>query len=358
MHPKVGMTKKDFVVETLRNNIRSNNFPGGALPATLELAAHFKVSIRTIDLALKQLREEGLIRGVRGTGIFINAEPQDVSTLTQRLILQISPRDTFHNNEPYHSLRREIFSRGYFPVNLPPLAGGEEATLIERASMTQLLRAPIKGVIYHGASYWREPFLDNFRNLRSVCMVRYDAVNEPPGSCVLTDFFEGGRMMVKHLIENGAKKIALLFHWRSPDVPAAPQYQANHPDTRTYQGACAMAREYGIPEPVGIYSASPNVADGFDWQALSRFDALLCASDLLAYRAAAALGKLGVRTPEDILIAGQQETIWSSGCGREITTYSPLPEKLSSIAVDLLESGGRHMIMVKPELIIRKSTIR
>ena len=358
MHSKNGMTKKELVVETLRNDIRNNNFPGGTLPATLELADHFKVSIRTIDLALKQLREEGLIRGVRGTGIFINNEPQDVSNLTSRLILQVSPRDTFHNSEPYQSLRREIFSRGYFPVNLPPLAGGDGATLIERASMTQLLRAPIKGVVYHGASYWREPFLENFRNLRSVCMVRYDAENEPPGSCVLTDFFEGGRIMVKHLIEGGAKRIALLFHWRSFDVPNAPQYLAGHPDTRTLQGACEMAKEFGLPEPAGIYSTAPDVVNGFDWKALCEFDGLLCASDLLAYRAVEELEKLGVRTPEDVLICGQQETIWSSGCGREITTYSPQPEKLSRIAVDLLESGGREIVMLKPELIIRKSTMR
>ncbi len=358
MRSKTGMTKKAFVVETLRHDILNNNFPGGTLPATLELAAHFNVSIRTIDLALKQLRGEGLIRGVRGTGIFINREPQDVSNLTSRLILQISPRDTFHNSEPYQSLRREIFSRGYFPLNLPPLAGGDVATLIERASMTQLLRAPIKGVIYHGASYWREPFLDNFRNLRSVCMVRYDAEIEPPGSCVLTDFFEGGRIMAKHLIESGAKRIALLFHWRSCDVPSAPQYLAGHPDTQTYRGACEVAGESGVPEPVEFYSTAPEVVDGFDWKALCKFDALFCSSDLLAYRAAEELEKLGVRTPADILICGQQETIWSSGCGREITTYSPQPEKLSRIAVDLLESGDKQTVLVKPELIIRKSTTR
>ena len=358
MRLRNGMTKKDFVVETLRNDIRSNNFPGGTLPATLELAAHFKVSIRTIDLALKQLRGEGLIRGVRGTGIFINNEPQDVSNLTSRLILQISPRDTFYNGEPYQSLKREIFSRGYFPVNLPPLTGGDGATLIERASMTQLLRAPIRGVIYHGASYWREPFLENYRNLRSVCIVRYDAEIEPPGSCVLTDFFEGGRMMAKHLIESGAKRTALLFHWRSADVPSAPQYLAGHPDTLTYKGACETARAFGFPDPVEIYSTLPNVAEGFDWKELSKFDALLCASDLLAYRTVEELEKLGVRVPSDVLVCGQQETVWSSGCGRKITTYSPQPEKLSRIAVDLLESGDRQTVLVKPELIIRKSTIR
>ena len=165
-------------------------------------------------------------------------------------------------------------------------------------------------------------------------------------------------MMAKHLIESGAKRIALLFHWRSSDVPSAPQYLAGHPDTLTYKGACETARAFGLPDPVEIYSTLPNVAEGFDWKELSKFDALLCASDLLAYRAVEELEKLGVRVPSDVLVCGQQETIWSSGCGRMITTYSPQPETLSRIAVDLLESGGRQTVLVKPELIIRKSTTR
>lgn len=140
MRSRKDQTKTELVVNTLREGILHCQFPNGNLPSKLELAEHFKVSHRTIDCALKLLRTEGLIRGVRGTGIFINQKMSDVSNLTHRLILMVLPKDTFHESEPYSSLRAEVFRNGLFPINLSLLSGPEEeTTLFERASLTQLL---------------------------------------------------------------------------------------------------------------------------------------------------------------------------------------------------------------------------
>ena len=133
MRSRKDQTKTELVVNTLREGILHGQFPNGNLPSKLELAEHFKVSHRTIDCALKLLRTEGLIRGVRGTGIFINQKMSDVSNLTHRLILMVLPKDTFHESEPYSSLRAEVFRNGLFPINLSLLSGPKEETTLLNA---------------------------------------------------------------------------------------------------------------------------------------------------------------------------------------------------------------------------------
>ncbi|HCG48327.1 MAG TPA: hypothetical protein DE060_03855, partial [Lentisphaeria bacterium] len=229
MRSRKDQTKTELVVNTLREGILHGQFPNGNLPSKLELAEHFKVSHRTIDCALKLLRTEGLIRGVRGTGIFINQKMSDVSNLTHRLILMVLPKDTFHESEPYSSLRAEVFRNGLFPINLSLLSGPEEeTTLFERASLTQLLRSPIRGVVYSGRSYWRAPFLDSWKNLRSVGLVHFDAEGEAPGSTVLIDFESGGYKMARHMIERGCKKLLVFYGRIGADVPKSEEYWKRH----------------------------------------------------------------------------------------------------------------------------------
>lgn len=360
MFSKRGKTKTASVTDTLRESIRNDEFSDGMLPSKLELASHFKVSHRTVELALKTLKDEGLIRGVRGTGIFINHEPKSVSNLTQRLLLQISPRDNLHESEPYQTLRREAFTRGYFPVHLPLLIGSDKyrATLSERASMTQLLRAPIQGVIFDGRSYWREPFLQNFKNIRSVAIINFDADCEVPHSGVLTDYVHGGRIQAQHMIENGARRLALLFSWIAPDVPKSKSYWYNHPSYQCLRGAKEITDAAGLPPPELFFIQSLNENDEVNYRHLAAYDGVICCSDGLAFHLMNFMEKIGKKVPQDILIAGQQETIWSYGLGKQITTFNLNPEELSKQAIDMLESGRKSTVYVKPVLVVRATTSR
>ena len=92
MITKVTQTKTELIAEKLRQSILNGEFPDGRLPSKKDLISYFEVSHQTIDLVLKRLREEGLIRGVRGTGIFVNRQIPDVSNLTHRLVLILMPK--------------------------------------------------------------------------------------------------------------------------------------------------------------------------------------------------------------------------------------------------------------------------
>lgn len=363
MRSRKDQTKTEFVVNTLRDGILHGQFPDGSLPSKLELAEHFKVSHRTIDSALKLLRTEGLIRGVRGTGIFINQKMSDVSNLTHRLILMVLPKDTYHESEPYSSLRAEVFRNGLFPINLALLSGpDEETTLFERASLTQLLRAPIRGVVYSGRSYWRAPFLDSWKNLRSVGLVHFDAEGEAPGSTVLIDFESGGYKMAQHMIEKGCKKLLVFYGRISADVPKSEEYWRRHPSRCLLRGAARAAAEAGICPPELVYQTEtadpPRLVEPEEFRYIKAYDGILCGSDGLAYSVIKLAEQSGMKVPEDLMVAGVLNTVWSSLFDYQISTIDQNPAELSRHVVRILEEGGRQNVMIEPDLILRSSTAR
>ncbi len=363
MRSRKDQTKTEVVVNTLREGILHGRFPDGSLPSKLELAEYFKVSHRTIDCALKLLRTEGLIRGVRGTGIFINQEMSDVSNLTHRLILMVLPKDTFHESEPYSSLRAEVFRNGLFPINLSLLSGPvEETTLFERASLTQLLRAPIRGVVYSGRSYWRAPFLDSWKNLRSVGLVHFDAEGEAPGSTVLIDFESGGYKMARHMIEKGCKRLLVFFSRISADVPKSADYWRRHPSHCMLHGAARAAAEAGIRPPELLFqnkiTAPPQLIEPEEFRHVKEHDGILCGSDGLAYSVVRMAEQSGMKVPEDLMVSGLLNTVWSTLSDCRISTIDQNPPELSRHVVRILKEGGRQHIMIDPDLILRNSTAR
>lgn len=362
MRSRKDQTKTELVVNTLREGILHGQFPNGNLPSKLELAEHFKVSHRTIDCALKLLRTEGLIRGVRGTGIFINQKMSDVSNLTHRLILMVLPKDTFHESEPYSSLRAEVFRSGLFPINLSLLSGPEEeTTLFERASLTQLLRSPIRGVVYSGRSYWRAPFLDSWKNLRSVGLVHFDAEGEAPGSTVLIDFESGGYKMARHMIERGCKKLLVFYGRIGADVPKSEEYWKRHPSRCLLRGAARAAAEAGIRPPELFYQSEttvPSLIEPEEFRHVKAYDGILCGSDGLAYSVIKIAEQSGMKVPEDLMVSGVLNTVWSSLFDYQISTIDQNPAEMSRHVVRILEEGSRQNVMIVPDLILRNSTER
>ena len=62
----------DQIYEDLADRIRSGEYPPGTeLPSYRELAALYTVGRTTMSVIVKRLRDEGLVVGVRGRGVFV-----------------------------------------------------------------------------------------------------------------------------------------------------------------------------------------------------------------------------------------------------------------------------------------------
>ena len=366
MNTKLVQSKTELISNRMRDEIISGRFTGGQLPSKLDLAAHFGVSHRTMETVLKRLREEGLIRCVRGTGIFVNTDVREVTNVTPRLTVMFLPQYSIFEDEPYNTLRVEAFSRGLLPVNLPMPDRYIKLSLQEKTLLTQVLKAPIRGVLYNGRGYRSEPFLDNWRNLRSVGLIKFDSENEPPGSTVLIDYEAGAEKIARHFIEQGCRRLLILAGFLHPDIPKSKKYWEKHVSTQFFNGVSRAASEAGLQKPELHYIQhppentdvfSPGLSDEMAFL-LKKYDGIICTIDLLAYAVVAHARKLGIRVPDDLLVSAERDTAWCSKFGVNLTSLSLRYAELSKTAFDILETGGIHHEKIIPDLITRETSLR
>ena len=356
-----------MVAEKLRDAILCGTFGDGQLPSKLDLAQHFGVSHRTMEPVLKQLREEGLIRSVKGMGTFVNNGVQSVANLTSRMVLMLMPGNSIFENESFNALRQEAFRRSLLPVNLPMPEKYTKLTLQEKSILTQTLCAPIRGVLYHGHGYRVEPFLDNWKNIKSVALTNFTGINGPPGSSLLIDFEAGAEKIARHFIEQGCRKLLILTGYIAPDLPRNEEYFNNLLPRKFYRGVSRAAKESGIAEPVLYYAQNSTPPNDFATESiglkeaeplLKNFDGIITTYDNLAYCLLRHAGKLGIKVPDDLLVSACSDTGWTCRFDYQITTLSAMQELLAERAFEILEAGGIHHEKIVPDLIIRNSSIR
>ena len=68
------MKKREFIVQDLLSKIYQEEFKEGKLPNQRDLAKIYSVSRFTIQQAIKNLEEIGIVRVVQGSGIFVHEE--------------------------------------------------------------------------------------------------------------------------------------------------------------------------------------------------------------------------------------------------------------------------------------------
>ena len=62
----------DELIKDLLKRIETGEFqPGSQIPSTQELADHYDVSLSTIHRAVARLREQGVLVGRPGRGVFV-----------------------------------------------------------------------------------------------------------------------------------------------------------------------------------------------------------------------------------------------------------------------------------------------
>ncbi len=89
-------------------------------------------------------------------------------------------------------------------------------------------------------------------------------------------------------------------------------------------------------------------------------DALFIASDLMARGAIAALGRAGLRVPEDVAIVGFDDSPVATSVTPQLTTMRQPSfqqgEDMAGVLLDILAGGSpRHVTILETELIVRDS---
>lgn len=182
-----------------------------------------------------------------------------------------------------------------------------------------------------------------------------------PVDHVMIDNVEGTKAVVRHLLDQGRRRIAVIgIRPREGVGTAAIRYGA-------YAETLA---EYGVevPEGLAVSGGKWHRSSGADATAEllatgERFDAVFALNDTLALGAIRALAAHGVRIPDDVAVAGFDNIDEASYSSPTLTTVDPDRVHIARTAVDLLvqrmagDDSEHHEIVAPYELHTRESTL-
>ena len=182
-----------------------------------------------------------------------------------------------------------------------------------------------------------------------------------PVDHVMIDNVEGTKAVVRHLLDQGRRRIAV--------IGIRPRERVGTGAIR-YAAYAEMLAEYDVPvlEELAVSGGKWHRSSGADAMAEllgtgQRFDAVFALNDTLALGAIRALAARGVRIPDDVAVAGFDNIDEASYSSPTLTTVDPSRVHIARTAVELLvqrmagDASEHHEIVAPFELHTRESTL-
>jgi DNA-binding LacI/PurR family transcriptional regulator len=180
-------------------------------------------------------------------------------------------------------------------------------------------------------------------------------VTDEPGVSIGSDNAQGGYDVTRHLLERGRRRLAFFGH-------ATSHYPEFFDRFRGYERALMEARASVDPalqvdainlEESGFQAARELQARGVE------FDAIVCASDLIAIGAMRALQESGLDVPRQVSVAGFDDIPAASSANPSLTTVMQDTRRAGELLVETLlrqiagDSAANQVIPTR--LVVRKS---
>jgi DNA-binding LacI/PurR family transcriptional regulator len=170
------------------------------------------------------------------------------------------------------------------------------------------------------------------------------------------DNMQGGHDVTAHLIAQGRRRIAFI----GTATSATPEFLDR------FRGYAKALDAVGLPHALTLHvDALSTEEDGHDaaLRLIARgepFDAIVAASDLIAFGAIRALQESGISVPGDVAVTGFDDILAAGFYNPPLTTVAQEPAEAGALLVDtLLRLIRNHPVestMLPARLIVRKSS--
>ncbi len=212
----------------------------------------------------------------------------------------------------------------------------------------------VDGVIGHDTRDAIELFLQRTRGATPV--VSMGPTYSTKCDCVGVDLYEGSVQGVKHLVDVGCRRIAMVtVHWAQ-----------NFSDVRyrAFMEVCEEASiepQFIVMDKVDRREARQRIAEHI---AGGKLDGLFCWNDEVATSASMAVRDVGLRCPEDIAIIGSDGVDETEYQHPSLTTIAQPFEEMVEIAWSFLRNRMQEpdrepqQVILPMKLIKRQSTVR
>lgn len=366
-----GKPKYELIMEDLMERINSKDFSYDQPICTeKQISEQYNVSRITAKRAITDLEAQGVLYRKRGVGSFVcrtprgNSSSAPVSQEASRMVSLLMPFDFTKGGmfDTIESINRGLGQSGYF-LSIHTTDSSQSK---ERATLKLLLDQNIAGLVFY-------PFRDksnlNLLNqfiLNNVPVVILDkTIDCPYIPSVISDNFEGGRLVTEHLLTLGHRRIAFLT--------TAPIEETS--SVRNRFGGCLEAlRAHSVPLspqnlvylPIGA-SASQIARDtGHPLYAVVQklyaagVTAIFTENDVVAAAVKACCTQLGIRVPDQMSVAGFDNSELAEA--EDITTVNQdfvgIGQRVSETLLAWIQGNGQpaRQVTMPVELIVRAST--
>jgi GntR family transcriptional regulator, arabinose operon transcriptional repressor len=349
--------------------IVSGEWPAGTqLPTEAELEMELQVSRVTIRQALRAAVEEGLIVRLPGKGTFVSET--ETSTTTHRsegFIGYVVPHlSSSFNVQILLGVESILKEKGYHLIFCNSEGDfSKENQLLQSLESTRISGYIIQPV--YAEANDRSLIRLASKGARIVLIDR-----NIPGiqvDVVLSNHFEGGQQVVRHLIDQGYREIVYLAH----DPIQLPSIAERF---RGYQAAMTDAQlnlwppfVVGGPIELGYLQAqnSPTLHENSAVEKIvdllrgpARPEAVVAMNDLVAMLVLEAAEQVGLRIPDELGVVGFDNL--DCAVANNLTTVAQQPYEIGSEAARLLlqrirgDNEVSKQIQLPTKLIIRGST--
>jgi DNA-binding LacI/PurR family transcriptional regulator len=336
----------------------------GRLPSEAQLVKRFEVSRPTVARALRDLEADGLIERRAGSGTYVRLGAPERPTARQFGLLVAGRGST----EIFDRISAELASLSRVDGYALFWSGASSARQAEAVTPEQALIAGEQFIERRVAGVFLVPFEHSEEGRRStrelverfrqagIPLVLLDRDFEPfpqrsQFDVVGLDNFAGGFLAAEHLLRLGCQRLTFLT-----GAPAAPSVEARIAGMHEAQlraGASTLDSViFGAPQDAAFVAAAFTPG---------RFDAVICANDLMAAELLRSLDQARVRVPRDLAVVGFDDVQYATLLRVPLTTVHQPCAQIARVAYRaLLERIADptlppRTLLLAPQLSIRES---
>lgn len=263
------------------------------------------------------------------------------------------------------AVEEECLQRGYTPI----ICSSQNRPELEKRHLDELERKQVEGVLISGV-HLSEDLLDTLDNTAPTFVLFDQTSPDYTGDCVGFDFFAGGYMATRYLLDCGHRDIAFIS---GPiDRPSRNQY---------FDGYRRALKDAGVRlnnRRVILHSPGNDHSDGsterefrIGWELAQNLlqsdylpDAVVAVNDMIAIGALKCFESEGIHVPRDISIIGFDDIAISAMVSPGLTTIAQPVDQTGRLATRILldrlegnpvENGS---VILLPKLVERESVRR
>ncbi len=352
------------ILDSIQAGIQSGKWKTDSrLPSESQLMEEFSTSRITVTRALQELETRGIIYRIKGKGSFVSKTTQRKSNIIS-LIIPHKANYLYGGGQYSRSISKICQEKGYFCS----IHYSEQSSKKERKILLNLRDQDISGIILYPINSNNIDIITSMLLDRTPLVLLDRQLEEIECSSVESDNQHGTYEIVQYMIEMGHKTIAYIG---ANDSHAAKE---------RYRGYCRALFNKSIPidpnlvvdhynelfDPDNQETLNPSETDKILSALLKKnkdLSAIFCINDQIALHMMTAAGRLGIRIPEDLSIAGFDNLPFIQTLSTPITTveqnFPEIGQECVKLLIDQIETkhSKTENVIVKTQLIVRDSVM-